>query len=342
LTNNLQSLNTFRGVSPQTNDQSKKTMTVPPTLPPRYPRRLRVLVVRHGETHENVAGIIQGQLDTPLNPFGHLQATTTADYLSNIRLDRVITSPLQRARDTAQAILSKQHKVSTVQLEQDERIKERCFGVIEGTRYVGSKNDREHIEGIEERDDLLERLAGFWNELITVHVPAEFEGHPPSKEQPQEVNEEEEMTIAVVSHGAAIFALLNSVLLAGDYIRPPQDVQLLHYANCSITELIVPTILDRRTLSPSLGLPGSPQLIEEWAVKPQHVQQRGENSERTGATKNLEGDMSRESESHIIFQDLGFGRGIGYGVRWAETTHLQDLVKEGSISKVNVDELVGK
>jgi broad specificity phosphatase PhoE len=317
-------------------------MTVPPTQPPRYPRRLRVLVVRHGETHENVAGIIQGQLDTPLNPFGHLQAATTADYLSNIRLDRIITSPLQRARDTAQAILSKQYKASTVQLEQDERIKERCFGVIEGTRYVGSKNDREQIEGIEDRSDLLERLAGFWNELITVHVPAEFEEHSSSKRLPREANEEEEVVIAMVSHGAAISALLNSVLLAGDYIRPPSDVQLLHYANCSITELIVPTTLDRRAPSPSLGLPGSPQLIEEWAVKPPHVQKRGGESERTGATKHLGRDVSRDSEDHIILQDLGLGGGVGYGVRWAETTHLQDLVKEGLISKVNVDALVGK
>jgi hypothetical protein len=185
-------------------------------------------------------------------------------------------------------------------------------------------------------------LAGFWNELITVHVPAEFEEYSSSKRHPREANEEEEMTIAVVSHGAAISALLNSVLLEGDYIRPPSDVQLLHYANCSITELIVPTILDRRTPSPSFGLPGSPQLIEEWAVKPQHVQQRGGKLERTRATRYLGGDASRDSEGHIIIHDLGLGGGIGYGVRWAETTHLQDLVKEGPKSKVNMDELVGK
>jgi broad specificity phosphatase PhoE len=317
-------------------------MTVLPTQSPRYPSRLRVLVVRHGETHENVAGIIQGQLDTPLNPFGRLQAATTADYLSNIRLDRIITSPLQRARDTAQAILSKQHNAASVQLEQDRRVKERCFGVIEGKPYIGPKENREIIEGIEERSDLLERLAGFWNELITVHVPADFEEYPSSKLQPQKVDEGEERVIALVSHGAAISALLNGVLLAGDYIRPPSNIQLLHYANCSITELIVPTIFDRRAPSPSSGLPGSPQLIEEWAVKPQHVQQRGGKSEKTGATEYLGADVNRGSESQVIVQDLGFGKGVGYAVRWAETTHFQDLVKDGPIPKVNVDELVEK
>jgi hypothetical protein len=146
----------------------------------------------------------------------------------------------------------------------------------------------------------------------------------------------------VVSHGAAISALLNGVLLAGDYIRPPSDVQLLHYANCSITELIVPTIFDRRTPSQSFGLPGSPQLIDEWAVKPQHVQQRGVKSQRTGAMKSLGVEASRDSEGQNILQDPGIGAGVGYGVRWAETTHLRGLVKEGPISKVNVDVLVGK
>jgi hypothetical protein len=119
---------------------TKSTMTAssPPSIPP---QRLRILVVRHGETHENAAGIVQGQLDTDLNAFGRLQAATTARHLSTVRFDRIITSPLRRARDTAQAILEQQQPASSnLRLDQDDRLKERGLGVLEGRVYTAPAN----------------------------------------------------------------------------------------------------------------------------------------------------------------------------------------------------------
>jgi broad specificity phosphatase PhoE len=317
-------------------------MTVPPMQPPQYPRRLRVFIVRHGETHENVAGIIQGQLDTPLNPFGRLQAAATANYLSSICFDRIITSPLQRARDTAQAILAQQPEASDLKLEQDERIKERCFGVIEGKAYTGVGKGRDQLEGVEQIPDLIKRLAGFWKELITVHDPPIFGDRISSEQQPQQLDNREEHVIALVSHGAAISALLNAFLLTESQVHLPSNIQISRYANCCITELIVPTIIDRRAPYLSLEPPAPPQSKEESAVIFQQMQQPEESLESDGSMDYLGADVNRGSESQVILQDLGFGEGVGYAVRWAETTHLQDLVKEGPTSKVNVDELVGK
>ena len=58
----------------------------------------RVYIVRHGETDANREGIIQGQLDTVLNPAGILQAQLVADALEDVPLGAAYSSDLQRAR----------------------------------------------------------------------------------------------------------------------------------------------------------------------------------------------------------------------------------------------------
>lgn len=59
----------------------------------------RVLLVRHGETNENVQGIVQGQLDTLLNAVGVQQAQRTGAALQVEPVTRIISSPLQRTKD---------------------------------------------------------------------------------------------------------------------------------------------------------------------------------------------------------------------------------------------------
>jgi broad specificity phosphatase PhoE len=58
-------------------------------------------VVRHGQTAANAAGQLLGRADVPLTDLGRRQAEALASALRPV--DRVISSPLQRARDTAAA-----------------------------------------------------------------------------------------------------------------------------------------------------------------------------------------------------------------------------------------------
>ena len=64
-------------------------------------RLLRILLIRHGETDHNVKGIIQGQLDTPLNALGRIQASLLGAALGSERIDDIYASPLQRAADVS-------------------------------------------------------------------------------------------------------------------------------------------------------------------------------------------------------------------------------------------------
>jgi broad specificity phosphatase PhoE len=61
-----------------------------------------LILVRHGRTAGNAQGLLQGRLDLPLDDVGRLQARHVGWALSDA--DRVISSPLGRARETAARI----------------------------------------------------------------------------------------------------------------------------------------------------------------------------------------------------------------------------------------------
>lgn len=63
-----------------------------------------IVLIRHGETDWNIEGRYQGQADPPLNSRGVLQAQHLAIELRNSGLQVLYTSPLQRAKQTAQIL----------------------------------------------------------------------------------------------------------------------------------------------------------------------------------------------------------------------------------------------
>lgn len=89
----------------------------------------RICVTRHGETDWNVAGILQGWLEVPLNAQGRRQAYELAHAYVGAGFDRIYTSPLVRSRETAEIICRELHLAPPVD---HEGLKERNFGVIQG------------------------------------------------------------------------------------------------------------------------------------------------------------------------------------------------------------------
>jgi broad specificity phosphatase PhoE len=63
-----------------------------------------VLLVRHGETDDNAADRFQGRIDTPLNERGREQSRALAETLAGEGLRALYSSPLSRARETAEII----------------------------------------------------------------------------------------------------------------------------------------------------------------------------------------------------------------------------------------------
>lgn len=65
---------------------------------------MRFILVRHGESEWNRISRYQGQEDAPLSELGLRQAEALAQRLATERIDTIYTSPLQRAKRTAEAI----------------------------------------------------------------------------------------------------------------------------------------------------------------------------------------------------------------------------------------------
>jgi len=91
-------------------------------------RGRRVVVLRHGETTHNAAGIWQGQLDSPLSERGVQQAYAAGEALAALSPVRVVASDLQRAAITGRAVA----EACGVRIDFDERWREIHAGLWQG------------------------------------------------------------------------------------------------------------------------------------------------------------------------------------------------------------------
>lgn len=81
-----------------------------------------LILVRHGQTANNAEGRLLGRADPPLTELGRRQAATLAAAVGPV--DRVVSSPLARARETAE--------VFRVAVEVDEQWIELDYGDYDG------------------------------------------------------------------------------------------------------------------------------------------------------------------------------------------------------------------
>ena len=86
-------------------------------------------IIRHGETNSNLTGLLQGWNDTPLNENGLKLAMITGRELQGVKFDHCISSPLIRAKKTAELIL--EGSGNDLPIEIDDRLKEIDFGDYE-------------------------------------------------------------------------------------------------------------------------------------------------------------------------------------------------------------------
>lgn len=87
-----------------------------------------IYVARHGETEWNAVDKVLGRTDIPLDPRGMEQARELARAMRDIRVDEILTSPLTRTRQTAEAVSAE----TGVGYRVDERLIEQDFGSFEG------------------------------------------------------------------------------------------------------------------------------------------------------------------------------------------------------------------
>lgn len=181
---------------------------------------VRFIIIRHGYSAFNKARAFTGQYDAPLDEIGYKQAEDTARYvLANYQIDKIVSSDLSRAVDTARPVA----KALGLPIERERELRELDTGAWTGltfeevaARYPDTfatfceNVGYSHPDGGESYAQLIERAA-----RIMARLAAENEGK----------------TVLVVTHGGFVRCLmcaLENVSL--------DDVKTVpHVANASIT-----------------------------------------------------------------------------------------------------------
>lgn len=160
-------------------------------------------IIRHGQTPWNARKCLQGRSDVDLNENGIYLAELTGKALRDVTFDMAFTSPLIRAKHTAQCILAGRE----VPIIEDERLIEISFGIYEGCCYAEENRqvpqqwienffhapqDYVAAQGGESLDDVEKRTRDFMEDICSR-------------------KELQDKTILVSTHGCALRGLLNSI-----------------------------------------------------------------------------------------------------------------------------------
>jgi isoleucyl-tRNA synthetase len=155
------------------------------------------VVMRHGESTSNVAGVISSNIDNndPITEKGQQQALATAEKLRDQQIDLIIVSPFMRTRQTAE-LVREQLGLATDALIVDDRIRE--FDLAE------------EFEGKRWHDDYAANFAT-WEERFTKELPNSENRRDVMKRMGEFLYDIEktytDKKILIVSHGGCIATL---------------------------------------------------------------------------------------------------------------------------------------
>lgn len=170
---------------------------------------MQLYFVRHGKTKWNLEGRYQGSHgNSPLLPESYEDIKKLAKHLnaSGVEFKAIYTSPLKRASDTAINLNKSLQKSSPIIT--DERLKEFNLGKLEGMKFVDAeKNYPAQIKAFRYHPDRYDPSAfGGENFSELIHR---------SRSLIEEIAKKypgEDDKVLIVSHGAALVALIQSLL----------------------------------------------------------------------------------------------------------------------------------
>lgn len=164
---------------------------------------MKIYLIRHGVTDANKCKSLQGRTDISLNEQGRELARITAEGLKDIKFDFIFTSPLKRAKETAEIIRGNRD----IPIIDCEEIQEISFGEYEGLCF-GMDNytipDKDFMFFFDKPECYKPAPGGETFEEVLARTGAFMERLIASKEY-------QDKTILLSTHGCALKALLANV-----------------------------------------------------------------------------------------------------------------------------------
>lgn len=127
---------------------------------------LDIYLCQHGRTQLNREGRLRGRLDPELDLVGLAEARDLAALLGQLSPTRVISSPLKRAAQTAEAIA----EAAEVEVELDDRLVDRSYGEFDGelSIEVAEKYGRPSAApGVESTAELVARATAVLDGIVS-------------------------------------------------------------------------------------------------------------------------------------------------------------------------------
>lgn len=130
-----------------------------------------ITIFRHGETVPNIENVFQGHLNGNLSEKGRNQAEALGEYFSNQVINTIISSDLDRAKETAQQV---RNFHTDIPFQITENLRERNFGDHEGRplpsfeSYDSILDALQELESIETEDEFLDRTRMFLESIKDV------------------------------------------------------------------------------------------------------------------------------------------------------------------------------
>lgn len=136
---------------------------------------LELILIRHGQTDSNKRRTYMGWTDVELNEEGIRQARNLKEKLKNLSVDKIYSSPLKRARKTAEII----NENFNLDIHYDNNLKERNFGIWDDLTddEIKKLNEKEYnawqkdwknypVKGGESGMDSYERVIKFTENIL--------------------------------------------------------------------------------------------------------------------------------------------------------------------------------
>ena len=184
----------------------------------------RVVVLRHGRTAWNLIGRAQGQGDVPLDEVGHTQARAAAPLLAAMSPQRLVSSDLARAAQTASYV----GDACALEVELDRRLREFDVGERQGLTWAESV---ERFPWIADGVGLGERLAGVPGAESDADVARRIV--PSLEDAAASVGPGQ--TVVVVTHGAALKLGIGGLLgWDGTVVRALAVLDNCHWATLRV------------------------------------------------------------------------------------------------------------
>ncbi len=117
-----------------------------------------IFLIRHGESEANVKEVLSDSLEGyPLTEKGKDEIRRISLQLKGIKFDKIISSPVLRARESADII----SKVTGIRIEVDERLRESSMGVYNNKHYFELPEGGREAKGLESWDSISTRMVDF-------------------------------------------------------------------------------------------------------------------------------------------------------------------------------------